>query len=305
MCQNELHADTIGIAQSHITVRSRSGRDDLRGVQVRHSEGGEPILGLRDIMRSKRIKRAMYRNYRDDIRPSRLAVIAAHAATVIEYTVPLLLVLSHGGTLTWVCLAIIIFFHLHILSTIPMGVPLEWNVFFIFSALFLFGHYASVSVASIGSPLLVALLLATVIAMPVIGNLRPDLVSFLPAMRYYAGNWATSLWCFRKGSEAKLDVHLKKTAPIISKQLSKLYGEDVAELMQQKVLAWRSMHTHGRALNGLPPRAVDNMEDYDIREGSSSPMWPWAGTSVTVTSTMNICLPPSRTSASSSRARCG
>jgi hypothetical protein len=36
---NELHADTIGIAQSHIAVLSRSERDDLRGVRVLHSEG--------------------------------------------------------------------------------------------------------------------------------------------------------------------------------------------------------------------------------------------------------------------------
>ena len=27
------------------------------------------------------------------------------------------------------------------------------------------------------------------------------------------------------------------------------------------------MHSHGRALNGLLPRAVDDVEDYDVREG--------------------------------------
>jgi hypothetical protein len=37
--------------------------------------------------------------------------------------------------------------------------------------------------------------------------------------------------------------------------------------MQQKAMAWRSMHTHGRALNGLLPRALDNVEDHDVREG--------------------------------------
>ncbi len=34
-----------------------------------------------------------------------------------------------------------------------------------------------------------------------------------------------------------------------------------------KGLAFRSMHSHGRALNGLMPRAVDDVEDYRVREG--------------------------------------
>ncbi|HET7574103.1 MAG TPA: DUF3556 domain-containing protein, partial [Solirubrobacterales bacterium] len=32
-------------------------------------------------------------------------------------------------------------------------------------------------------------------------------------------------------------------------------------------LAFRSMHSHGRALNGLAQRAVDDIEAYDVREG--------------------------------------
>ena len=34
-----------------------------------------------------------------------------------------------------------------------------------------------------------------------------------------------------------------------------------------KGLAFRSMHAHGRALNGLLPHAVDDIECYDVREG--------------------------------------
>ena len=40
---------------------------------------------------------------------------------------------------------------------------------------------------------------------PVLGNLRPDLVSFLPAMRQYAGNWASAVWAFAPGAEEKLN----------------------------------------------------------------------------------------------------
>jgi hypothetical protein len=80
---------------------------------------------------------------------------------------------------TVVALAIIIVvFYLHILSTVPMGVPmgvpLEWNVFFIYPARFLFGHNAGVSPLAIHLPLLIALLPSTVVAMPVLGNLRPQ-----------------------------------------------------------------------------------------------------------------------------------
>ena len=109
----------------------------------------------------------------------------------------------------------------------------------------------------------------TCVGIPVLGNFRPDLVSFLPSMRYYAGNWATSQWLFQKesGAEAKLDSSIVKAAPVAVEQLAKFYDRDTAELLMCKGLAFRSMHAHGRALNGLLPRAVDDVERYDVREG--------------------------------------
>jgi hypothetical protein len=88
-------------------------------------------------------------------------------------------------------------------------------------------------------------------------------------MRYYAGNWATSQWLFRKDSaaEEKLDESLVKAAPVAVKQLMKLYDRDTAELLMYKGLAFRSMHAHGRALNGLLSHAVDDVEQYHVREG--------------------------------------
>ena len=86
--------------------------------------------------------------------------------------------------------------------------PLEWNLFMIFGLLFLFGHYGDVPLSTLDDPLLIAILLRrSASAIPVLGNFRPDKVSFLPSMRYYAGNWATSQWLFRKdtGAEEKLD----------------------------------------------------------------------------------------------------
>ena len=99
-------------------------------------------------------------------------------------------------------------FHLHIISTVPMGVPLEWNLFFIFSLFFLFGAYGDITVYDLDNPLLLVVLLPALLGLPLLGNLRPDLVSFLPAMRYYAGNWATSAWLFRDDAEQRLETDL-------------------------------------------------------------------------------------------------
>jgi hypothetical protein len=167
-----------------------------------------------------------------------------------------------------------VIFHAHIFSTFPLAVPLEWNVFMIFGLLVLFGHYGSVPWSTIDDPLLVAILALTCVGLPVLGNLRPDLVSFLPSMRYYAGNWATSQRLFRRGgddgeggAEAKLDRSVVKAAPIVGEQLKKFYEPELIDVLLYKGLAFRSMHSHGRALNALTARAVDDIEDYDVREG--------------------------------------
>ena len=51
------------------------------------------------------------------------------------------------------------------------------------------------------------------------------------------------------------------------KQLATLYSEAEAGLVLDVGQAWRSMHHHGRALNALLPRAVDDLATYDIQEG--------------------------------------
>ena len=89
-------------------------------------------------------------------------------------------------------------------------------------------------------------------------------------MRYYAGNWATTQWLFRKDSKAeeKLDETIKKAAPVVVRQLTEFYDDrDLAELMLASGLGFRSMHSHGRALNGLIHRAVDDLSEYHVREG--------------------------------------
>jgi Transmembrane protein of unknown function (DUF3556) len=219
--------------------------------------------------KSRKAKRQLYANHPEDLLPSRVGALSAHLGTVIEFTLPLILILTQGGLLGTIALVGMVIFHVHIFSTFPLAVPLEWNVFMIFGLLFLFGHYADVPGSSIDDPLLLVILGLICVGLPLLGNFRPDLVSFLPSMRYYAGNWATSQWLFRKdsGAEAKLDRCITKAAPIVEEQLAKFYESELIEVLLYKGLAFRSMHSHGRALNALSLRAVDDVEDYSVREG--------------------------------------
>lgn len=219
--------------------------------------------------RSRKAKAMLYRDHPEDMIPSRRAAFAAHSGTVIEFTLPILLLLTSGGLLGTLAVIGMIIFHIHITSTFPLAVPLEWNLFMIFGLLFLFGHYGDVPFSTLDDPLLITVLLVVGVAIPIAGNLFPDKISFLPSMRYYAGNWASSQWLFEKssGAEEKLDSDVLKSAPIVVEQLTTVYDRETAEVLLAKGLAFRSMHAHGRALNGLLPHAVDDVEAYHVREG--------------------------------------
>jgi hypothetical protein len=234
------------------------------------------------LLRSKLFNRVKHRLYRDpvnDLRPSWVPKAMAHVGgTTAEFLVPLVLVFfADGHHWAWFLIAFMVIFHLNIISNLPMGVPLEWNVFLIFSLFYLFGHYSAIHVTDLQSPLLLAILLLGLAVVPILGNFFPQQFSFLPAMRYYAGNWATSVWCFRAGAEEKIEANVVKSSALTAKQLAKLYDPATAEITIDKAGAFRSMHTHGRALNGLLPRAVDNEADYRMREGEivAGPLVGW------------------------------
>jgi len=180
----------------------------------------------------------------------------------------------------WGLIAFMVTFHLNIISNLPMGVPLEWNIFFIFSLFYLFGHYSNIVIYDLNSPLLLAMLMVALLVIPVVGNMFPQQISFLPALRYYAGNWASSVWCFREGVEDKLEENVVKSSALTAKQIARLYDPNTAEIISDKARAFRSMHVHGRALNGLIPRALGkhaNEQDYVLREGETvaGPLIGW------------------------------
>ena len=216
----------------------------------------------------KPLKHLLWNKVPDDIRPSKLAGRLAHGGTVFEFTVPLILLLSRGGTVTAIALTLMLVFHLQILSALPMGVPLEWNVMMMFSAAYLFGHNASYGFGDVTQPVLVFGLFALVVLTIIAGNLRPAQISFLPSMRYYAGNWATSMWAFSESAIEKFETRVTKAAPLPYHQLEKLYEPDVVALMTGKGMAFRALHTHGRALFTLAERAVGpGHEAYVVQDG--------------------------------------
>jgi hypothetical protein len=213
------------------------------------------------------IRKMLYRSYPDDLRPSRLTQFLAHAGTAVEYVFPIVLVFSDGGTSTTIALAVMVLFHTFITSSIPMGVPIEWNVIMVYGGFVLFGHYADVNAFSISSPLLIAYLVFALLLVPLFGNLVPSRASFLCSMRYYAGNWAYSVWLFKGDSSKKLDEHLVKIAPRLPDQLKGMLDEETIIASISKVLGFRSMHLHGRCLRFLLPRAVDHIDDYEYLDG--------------------------------------
>jgi hypothetical protein len=211
------------------------------------------------------VRRLVYRGYPDDLAPSRVAIVMGHAGTALELGVPIVLLCGGGGTATLVGLVLMLLLHGFITSNVPMGVPLEWNVMMVYGGFFLFWKNAGVSIGDVTLP--VAIVVAFMCAvLPLLGNLYPARVPFLLAMRYYAGNWAFSVWMFRHGSHRRLE-RLTKSSPWIYDQLGRLYDESSCIGIIGKVMAFRLMHLHGRLLTKLIPRAVDRFEDYEWIDG--------------------------------------
>ena len=219
------------------------------------------------VLRIPWLRKKLYINYPEDLRPSKFTKLLAHAGTVTEYGFPLLLIFGEGGPLTMAGLLVMFGFHLYITSSFPMGVPLEWNVIMVYGAFVLFGYHAEVWLFDLQSAGLIAILLSSLLMVPILGNLFPQWFSFLLSMRYYAGNWAYSVWLFKGNSEEKMDQHLTKSAQTVLRQLKLFYDEDTALSLVSKVIAFRSMHLHGRALQLLVPQAVSNIDSYAWRDG--------------------------------------
>ena len=230
------------------------------------------MLANNPFIPSGALKRALFKRYPDDLRPSGLAGFIAHFSTAVEGLVPLLLFLSHGGWPTTIAAFVMIVFHLNILLAFPMGVPLEWNVFMIFGVLWLFVAHARLGLSDLANPLPVAILFTVIAGTVVIGNLLPRKVSFLPGMRYYAGNWDTTVWCVKPSADEKFRIGSRALGPMYHLQLERLYKTKEEVLVPiHLAFAFRGMNTHGRALYTLVHRALAGYDedDYNLCEGEN------------------------------------
>jgi hypothetical protein len=212
------------------------------------------------------LRRLMYRDYPKDLRPSRLAAYMAHGGTILEFAVPIAFLLTPLGTPPVVAIVLMLMLHSYITSNVPMGVPLEWNVIVVYGGFALFWAHPDASLAMIAPWPIAAFLAVMLVGLPLAGNLAPGRISFLLAMRYYAGNWAYSIWLF-KGEAYKKLARLKGSSPWIYDQLARFYDRPTSIGLVGKVMAFRLMHLHGRALPILVPRAVGKLEDYEWLDG--------------------------------------
>jgi hypothetical protein len=219
----------------------------------------------------KWLRRAHYRNFPRDLRPSRLADFMAHVnGTTVEIVAPLVLFFSTNKWLTLAAALFMVGFHLFIISTFPLAVPLEWNVVFGYTTIFLFlgfPNWNGYAPWNMTPPWLALIVAAALLFYPVLGNLRPDKVSFLPSMRQYAGNWASALWTFAPGAEEKLNRVTRSASNQIDQFIAAGYEPEWAEITLQKTTAWRSMHSQARGLYSLLLTHLPDIDTRTVREG--------------------------------------
>ncbi len=233
-----------------------------------------PMMSNSPAIPFKWLKRAHYRNFPEDLRPSHLATFMAHGpGSIVEIAAPLALLFSPWPWLSIVAAAIMVSFHLFIISTFPLAVPVEWNVLFAYATIFLFLGFPNgdgYAVWDMNPGWLAIVLAAALSFFPILGNLRPDLVSFLPAMRQYAGNWASAVWTFTPGAEQKLN-RVTRSSPNSADQYV-AFGWDplTAEVFTQQVTAWRAMHSQGRGLYSVLLTCLPDIDTRVVREGEMS-----------------------------------
>ena len=220
----------------------------------------------------KILKHRLFADYPNDLRPSKFANRMALFGHSSEVAIPIVLYVAYATGNEWLLLGgCILFtgFHSFIGLNNPNGMPVEWNILMIYGGWNLFWFHPEIQILDLTQmPLLFGAMLFSLVAVPLFGNFVPSRVSFLPSMRYYAGNWAYNVWLIKKnGCRAKLD-KLKKSSSTVLDQLEGMI-EDPVELEYAKAMmgVMRFMHLQGRPLLEAVPAAVDDIEEYEWQEG--------------------------------------
>ena len=224
----------------------------------------------------KFLKHSLFAKYPTDLRPSRFAHFMAFFGHVSEFSIPFILFIAAAtGNEMLLLGGCILFtgFHSFIGLNNPSGMPVEWNILMIYGGWSLFWFQPDVSILEMTQmPILFGLMLFSLVAVPLFGNFVPSRVSFLPSMRYYAGNWAYNVWMFNKESGAvdKLK-KIKKSAGTVHEQLADMLA-DPNELGVANAMMYvmRFLHLQGRPLLEALPAAVDgDIDDWMLQEGET------------------------------------
>ncbi len=218
-----------------------------------------------------RFRKATVKDYPNDLRPSNVTHALAHiGGTTCELVMPLVLLFAPWHWMTWVAIVSIWMLHTFIISTFPLAVPLEWNVFFIFCAAFLFHNFHPSDGYAVTdmNPALLPVVLVMGLSFIILGAFKPQYVSFLIGMKQYAGNWAAATFSFRdKEKEDRINDKIVKAADNQIDQIEPLFGKEISEVFIQKAVAFRMMHPMGRMHISALMRHVDSLDDRVQREG--------------------------------------
>ncbi len=114
---------------------------------------------------------------------------------------------------------------------------------------------------------LTVVVVAAFLFYPILGNFRPDKVSFLPSMRQYAGNWASAVWAFAPGAEAKLNKVTRTAKNQVDQFVDFGYEPQWADVTMQRVISWRTMHSQGRGLFSVLLKTLPDIDSRSVREG--------------------------------------
>ena len=229
---------------------------------------------------SKAIKRMHYANFPEDLRPSKLTYRIAHGPGMFgELVPPLVLLFSHNHYVTLAAAVFMIGYHLFIISTFPLAVPLEWNVLFMYLTAFLFLGYPDqhgYGLGDMSTPLLVVTAGGAAV-LPGAGKppAGPRLVPAVDAsvrrqlgvgdVGVRAGLLSRSSTSASSRRRPMQKDQLQIKAPLLG------YDERVAEVLLNMLLAWRSMHSQARGLNSVMMRHLgDDIDTYTLREAEFS-----------------------------------
>ena len=161
-----------------------------------------PIIQLSlDNHQKLKFTKALYKNYPNDLRPGKFSIFNAYFGVILEIGAGVFMLHSMTRVLAIACFILL---HSFIIINFPAGAVQEWNICNILFSLYLFHFGCNDDHINWNFILykmdfrLQMILICTLIIVPMISNINPDIIDFLIGYRYYAGNWQNGIWIINK-----------------------------------------------------------------------------------------------------------